>query len=742
MNGRWTVPGVCVFLAAITFAVFGQTLRHEFVNFDDNVSVFENRQVCGGLTWKGIVWAFTHVHGGHWIPLTTLSHMLDCQLYGLNAGGHHLTNLLLHTASVILLFLVLRRMTAVLWSSAFVAAMFAVHPLHVESVAWVTERKDVLSGLFFMLTLWAYVRYAQGRSRAEGRESRAQAVPTLGPRPSALDYCLVVFLFALGLMSKSMVATLPLALLLLDYWPLNRFAQPSPTDGGDNTRRLLILRRLILEKVPMLAIVVAAGMGVLFARTEHSVVPGAPFLQSGYAIMTPVVYLVQMFHPAGLAVYCPPPKSIPLLEIALAATLLVAISAGVFVLRRKRPYLLVGWFWYLVMLAPVLVLIQQGMEIRCDRYTYLPQIGVYLLLTWAAADLCASWNCRRLVPGAVAAALTAASILSAWIQTSYWRNSESLWIHTLACTSNNATAHCNLGNALIEKGSVDDAIAHYQKALQIAPGYAEALNNLGNALLQKGSVDDAITHFQKALQIGPDNAEAHYNLGNALLQKGKMDEAIVHYQRALQIKPDYAKAHYNLGSILLQKGSVDEAIAHYQKALEIKPDHVKARISLGTALLQKGRADEAITNFQMVLQIKPDDADACVNLGNALLQKGKMDEAIVHYQKALEIMPDNLEVQNNMAWVLATAPQASLRNGNRAVKLAERANQLAGGRNPVILRALAAAYAEAGRFGDARRSAQEAIELARAAGQQDMVEQLNGELKLYEAGLPFHQESK
>ena len=358
----------------------------------------------------------------------------------------------------------------------------------------------------------------------------------------------------------------------------------------------------------------------------------------------------------------------------LSLVLLAGISTGVFILCRRCPYFLTGWLWYLIMLAPVIGIVQVGRQARADRYTYLPQIGLYLLLTWAAADLCAGWRHRRVVLGGGSTVILAALIFCARAQTACWRNSETLWTHTLACTSGNDVAHNNLGIILAQKGLADEAMAQFQKALEVRPDNAEAQNNLGRALLQNGHADEAITHFQKALQINPGYAGAYNNLGNALLKKGGVDEAIIQYQTALQIKPDFAEAHNNLGNALLKVGRVDEAIAHFQKALQINP-----------------------------------------------------------------IYPQAL---NNLAWALATSPQALQRNGNKAVELAQRANQLTGGESPLILHTLAAAYAEVGRFSDARRSAQKAIELAQAAGQNDLAEQFDGELKLYEKGLPFHQESK
>ena len=714
LQDRWTVPLVCLVLAAMTWVVFGQTLGHEFVNYDDDSYVTNNPAVLGGLSLKAILWAFTHNVALNWTPLTVISHMLDCQLYGTHAGGHHLTSVLLHMASVIVLFLVLKGMTAALWRSAFVAAVFAIHPLHVESVAWIAERRDVLSGLFFMLTLGAYARYVR--------------------HPWSLGrYLLVALTLALGLMSKPMVVTLPLVLLLLDYWPLKRF----PQSGGG-----LIPWRLIVEKIPLLALSGAACVATIFAQKEG--IQSLPLASRiGNAMVSYSAYLGQMIYPAGLAVYYPHPgSSLPLWKILAAFLLLLVISAGAFVTRRTRPWFLIGWLWYLGMLVPVIGILQVGTQARADRYTYLPQIGLYLLLTWAAADLSAGWRHRGRALGVIATASLVALIWCARAQTSYWRNSESLWTRELACAADNAIARSNLGNALFQDGKVGEAIVRYQEALQIEPGYAVARNNLGNALLQEGKLDEAIIQFQKALEIKPDFAVASYNLGNALFQEGKVDEAIVHYRRALEIRPGYAEAHYNLGNACRKNGNVEEAIVHYQKAIEITPGYAEAHINLGNALFQEGKVDQAIAHLQEALEITPGFAEVHCILGNALLQNRRADEAIVHFQKALQIKPNYLEAQNNLAWVLATSPRSSLRNGNRAVELAQQADQLAGGENPNILRTLAAACAEAGRFGDARRSAEKAVELARAAGRPDLVEQLSGELKLYEAGLPFHQESK
>ena len=517
LNGRWTVAGVCLFLATIIWLVFGQTLGHEFVNYDDAVYVYENPEVAGGLTLHGIVWAFIHVRAFNWHPLTWVSHMLDCQFYGLNPGGHHLTNVLLHTMTAILLFLVLRQMTGTLWRSAFVAAIFAIHPLRVESVAWVAERKDVLSGLFFMLTLGAYVRYVLQKSRIEGRGSGAQGTPAFDPRRWTLDYYLVLGFFSLGLMCKPMLVTLPLVLLLLDYWPLNRLQADAATEPIFRLAGRRVPMRLVFEKLPLFGLAVASGVVTIFAQTgtikSFEQIP--LFLRVGNALASYVAYLGQMFWPSGLAVLYPfAAKDAGVSGMVLSLALLAGISAGAFILRR-HPYLLTGWLWYLIMLVPVIGILQVGSQARADRYTYLPQIGLYLLLTWAAADLCVGWRRRRVVLGGCATIILLALIFCARVQTSYWQNSKSLWTHTLACTTDNYLAHQYLGVTLFQKGKEDEAIVHFQKALELNPGCVDAHNSLGGALLQMGQFDDAIAQFQEALRLKPDYTDAQKNLSAA-----------------------------------------------------------------------------------------------------------------------------------------------------------------------------------------------------------------------------------
>ena len=674
------VFAVCVFLVGAIWVVFGQTLHHEFVNYDDNKYVYENPQVIHGLNLKGIEWAFTHSMMGNWHPLTVMSHMLDCQFYGLNAGGHHLTSLLLHAATAILLFLVLRGMTGALWRSAFVAAVFAIHPLRVESVAWVAERKDVLSGLFFMLTLGAYVWYVE-KSKVQSPKSKVY-------------YGLTLLFFVLGLMCKPMLVTVPFVLLLLDYWPLGRvtrlhcasarqasdqwrvtrFRIPAPqlpgatkrSEGGSTPWRDEAKRRrlnhLLLEKLPLLGLATASCVVTIFAQTKaiQSFELISLPLRAGNASISYVLYLGQMFWPSGLAVLYPfAAGNVRVSGVVLSLVLLAGISTGVFILRRQRPYFLTGWLWYLIMLVPVIGIVQVGSQARADRYTYLPQIGLYLLLTWTAADLCAGWRYRRVVLGGGATIILIALIFCARAQTAYWRNSESLWTHALVCMSDNFIGQNGLGNALLKKGSVDEAIAHFQRALQIKPDYVEAHNNLGNALFKKGNVEEAITHYQKAQQIKPDYADIRNNLAvalakvhgdyaNTLVQMGRDDEAIGEFRKALELFPDFADARHGLALILLQKGQVDEAIAQFQKIQEQYPDNAMAYFDLGNACFQNGQMDEAVAYYQRALKIKPDDVSACNNLGMALLERGMVDEAITQFREALVLQPDFALARTNL----------------------------------------------------------------------------------------------
>ena len=649
----WLSLAACLFLALAVWAVFDQTLHHDFVNYDDNFYVYENRHVLTGLTPENLWWALTTTHMGIWNPLVWLSFMIDFQLHGLKADWFHMTNVLLHLASTLLLLVVLRRMGGGLWRSLFVAALFALHPLHVESVAWVTERKDVLSGLFWMFTMWGYLRYVE--------------------RPGAARYLTTVFLFALGLMAKPMLVTLPAVLLLLDWWPLGRIniAALHPAAGGKTEKpevkkssckaqseKACALAgtcspaRILLEKIPFIALSLALFPITFFAQHQGGALASLQAVSLGSrianALTAYVLYLWKMIWPSGLYIPYLYAGMQPWWKIIGACIVLAGLTFAAVRAARKRGYFLFGWLWYLGTLIPVIGFMQIGAQTMADRYTYIPLIGIFIIIAWGAAELSSGWRYRRAVLGSAAGAILAGLLAVAYVQTGYWKDDISLWTHTLARTSENYVAHNNLGLALAGQGKLKEAIDHYERALQLNPDYAEAHNNLGLALARQAKLPEAIAHYERALEIKPDYADAHYNLGIALAGRGQVDEAIVHYRKALEIKPGFADTHINLGNALASRGQADEAIAHYRKALEINPGFADAHNNLGIALAGRGQVDEAIVHYWKALEINPNYANAHNNLGNALAGRGQVDEAITHYQKALEIKPDFVDARRNL----------------------------------------------------------------------------------------------
>jgi tetratricopeptide (TPR) repeat protein len=659
---------ICLLLVGICLAVFGQTIRYEFVNFDDNLYVYNAPGVQAGLTIKGIGLAFSSQHACNWHPLTTLSHMLDCQLYNLNTGGHHATSIILHTMAVLLLFHVLRQLTGAVWKSAIVAALFAVHPLHVESVAWISERKDVLSAVFFLLMLGAYGRYVRA--------------------PSIMRYVAVVALFGAGLMSKPMLVTAPIILLLLDYWPLRRFEQLSFTArkrkiAQSNKRD--VTRRLLVEKIPLF--ILSGGACVVtyvLQKRGAGVIPPLPLLwRVENAFASYAIYVWKTLWPTHLAVFYPHPNdTLGLSEIISAIVFLLAMTVLAILFRNRRPYLFTGWSWYFVMLLPVIGLIQVGEQARADRYTYLPHIGLFILAVWFVADVIGVRRSRSqfTVAATLATLIIAALASAAFIQTSNWRNSETLWTHALAVTADNDVAHNNLGYLCAARGDLDKAISHFETAARIRSGKRDPHYDMGSAFVQMNLADD-------------------------LARKGRSDEAMYHYEEAIRLQPDYANAYYNRGNVLFAKGRTDEAIADWEKTL----------------------------------QIQPNDADAHTGLGNALLRKGSLKEAIAQYEKALALAPEDPHSRNNIAWVLATASNAQFRDGVRAVGLAREAVQLSGGREPRFLRTLAAAYAESSQFSEACALAQQAATIATTEGKIDVADRLKNDLVLYRRGLPLRE---
>jgi tetratricopeptide (TPR) repeat protein len=620
---------ICVCLAVLITAVYWPVGHAGFLTYDDAEYVTANPHVQGGLTIRDVMWAFTACHSGNWHPLTWLSHALDCECFGMNAGGHHATSVLLHVVNTVLLFLVLRRMTGATWRSAWVAALFGVHPLHVESVAWVAERKDVLSGLFWMLAMWGYVRYVE--------------------QPTRGRYAMVVGWYAMGLMAKPMVVTLPFVLLLLDYWPLGRTRWRRSVVGNNVPLRF---GELVREKLLFFALAAVSCGVTIWAQHSAGAINSLERLSLGArmanAVVSYVRYMEKAVWPSGLAVFYPFRVWRPA-AVIVAGAILAAVSCTVIRRALRQPHLAVGWFWFLGTLVPAIGLVQVGGQSMADRYTYLPLIGLFIMLCWSVPSRAMErWDLKVITCDAAAVVLAVCAALSRG-QVEYWKDSETLFRHALDVTRDNWAAHDGLGVALEQSGKIEEAIAHYEQALRINPDLAEAHNNLGIALAQAGRMPEAIEHLEHVLRIESDYAEAHNNLGIALAQVGRMPEAIEHLEHALRIKPDDAKAHFNLGKALAQMDRVPEAIVQYEQALQITPDDAMAHNNLGIALAQTSKIEEAIAHFEQALRIKPDYAEAHFNLGNTLARRDRMPEAIVQYEQALRIKPDYAQAQNALA---------------------------------------------------------------------------------------------
>ncbi|MGD9106844.1 MAG: tetratricopeptide repeat protein, partial [Desulfobacterales bacterium] len=657
-----------------------------------------NTHVREGLTLKGIKWAFSFPGYDYWHPLTWVSHMLDCHLYGLMPGMHHQINVILHILNSMLLFLVFKRMTGAVWKSAFVAALFAVHPLNVESVAWVAERKNVLSTFFWLLTMLIYSHYSQ--------------------RPSFYKYLMIFFVFALGLMSKPMLATLPFVLLLLDYWPLRRF-ELGHSYGYKNNQKSMrsgfrwpLFLRLILEKIPLLALSIAGiFLSSIALHRLGIVIPTASVpmkLRVANALVSYFSYINKMVWPHNLAVYYPYPKILPLWQVAGSGVLLIFISVMVFRTIRSKPYLTVGWLWYVGTLVPAIGLVQAGLwPAVADRFAYVPLIGLFLIIAWGVPDLAARWCYRKLKLAALAAALLVNFMVTTWIQVGYWRNSITLFKRTLDVTENNYIAHHKLGEALAAEDRIAAAIRHYSEALQIKSDFFASHLNLGIVLKREGKLDDAIRHFSKALRIKPDSAEAHNELGISLKEQVNFDGAIRHYHEALRIKSDYADAHNNIGVVLALQGNDEKAIYHFRESLRIDSKN----------------------------------SDAYFNLGKIYSLQGKIEDAIRYYREALHYNPNMIPALYNLSWITAIHEDEKFRDGEEAVKLAERLCKITEYNQPLALDALAAAYAETGRFDAAVLTVKRALELALQDGPKDLAQDLKKRLEGYQAGRPYRQQA-
>ena len=618
---------VALGLGAAAALLYLPTLGHAFLNYDDDLYLTRNPHLRLGLSPAGLAWAFTTGYGANWFPLTWLSWLIDYAIWGLDPRGYHLTNLLLHAASTALLFGVLTRMTGATLRSAFVAGIFALHPVHVESVAWAAVRKDVLSALFWMLTLWAYVRYAE--------------------RPSWRRYLPVPLFLALGLMAKPMLVTLPFVLLLLDYWPLHRI---SP------------VRRAILEKLPLVALsAISSVVTYQVQRAAGAVQPvdlyPAP-VRALNALLAYATYLRQAFWPSGLAVFYPHPgEDVSRAAAGGALLLLAAITAVALRARARQPYLAVGWFWFLGTLVPVIGLVQIGTQSHADRYLYLPLIGISMAVAWAVPDLLARrWPRAPLMLGAAAlGALAFASVR----QVARWRDSATLFAHASDVTRENAVAHLNLGVALADKGDYPEARHHLEEAIRIHPGSAEAHGALAEVLARQGQREEALARFRTALRLDPGLSRVHNGFGRALLEGGDVEEAALHLREAVRLDPAYAEAHSNLGVALLRAGSFAEAVEHLREAATLDPTSAEAQNNWGVALMNRSDLEEAVKHFERATVLGSTDADgnwalALVRKGVALSEAGRFEEAAELFRRALALDPTSAEAHNALGIALGS----------------------------------------------------------------------------------------
>ncbi len=674
---------VCAALLLMTVALYWPVATYDFVDYDDPTYIVANRHINTGFRWSQARWFFQATYAGNWHPLTWFSHTLDCQLYGLWAGGHHLTNVLLHALSAMVLFLLLQRFTRAFWRAAFVAALFAWHPLHVESVAWVSERKDCLSCLLWLLALWAYLRHA---------ENLKSQIPI-----SRFFYWLALAFFALGLMAKPMLVTLPFALLLLDFWPLGR-ASSHP------------MRALLKEKIPFFLLSAACCVLTLLAQVRGGAMAPLQRISLAFRLCNAATsylwYVEKMFWPRGLMVIYPLDiRSLSGWLVAAAIMEILLISCLAMLWRRTRPWFLFGWCWFLGTLVPVIGLLQVGSQAAADRYFYIPSIGLFVIMAWGAAELAARFPRRRLIPVLLAAAAAAACVAATRVQLSCWQNTRTLFSHALKIKPDNYAARAFLSSWLLDQGQLEEAHAQCERALRDSGGNPSVRHDFGKILTAEKKFDLAADQFRLSLRILPNQEGELMNLGNVLLAQNMPGEAAVQFQSALLLDPNNEDIHFYLA-----------------KAFEMESN-----------------AAEASREFARCIQLNPNDPELHARLAVLLSAQGRMAEAISHYRQALRLQPDSQEALNNLAWILASDSRAELRDGKEAVRLATRVCELTRHSKPLMIGTLAAAYAEAGRFDEAVAAAQEAHDLALAIGKKEIAEKNLEMLKLYRSHRPFHE---
>lgn len=761
-------------LFSATVVVFWPVLNHEFVNYDDPDYVTDNDWVKRGLTWEGAKWAFTTGHASNWHPLTWLSHMLDVRLFGVTPGAHHAVSVLFHAANSVLVLLWLWRMTGAVWRSAMVAALFALHPLHVESVAWVAERKDVLSAFFGLLCLMAYNAYAQAgaNDRTPPSPPLSPVEPARGRRKSKTAYTLTFLFLALGLMSKPMLVTWPLLMLLLDFWPLKRLG---PTTAGIQWPRLKLL---IAEKIPFLLLVCTSCWVTLAVQQgAMSTIEGLPIGERlGNSFITCVAYLKQTFWPAGLAVFYPFTQPLTVSQWIVPAVIVLTISGLTLLSARRQPIAFVGWFWYLVSLIPVIGIVQVGAQARADRYTYLPLIGIFILLVWPAAQLLRLRDCPRFISRTLGFLVIVTMALTTRNQLRHWQDSGSLFAHAASVTQENFIAWAGLGIVEYRRGNYEQAGLNLTKALEYAPSRKpmdQIRFYLGATLQKQGRGRDALALLEQAKTLGELKPERDYRLGLSLLEAGRIEEAEYALQQACEARPDNPDfslglaalltqqgrmadagllltniashnpqmwlAHRSLANFLMQQGRPQEAEASYAKAVALAPKDPNLKQEYARCLVASGKLEPARHELEQALELSPHDPQTCFELAEVLSTQGRARQAVVYYEQAIQAATNHLPALNNLAWLLATHPDHSLRNGERAIELAERACHLTDWKQAILMGTLAAAYAEAGRFSDAAAMAERARSRARESGQEVVAQRNEDLIKLFQSGKPLRE---
>lgn len=712
---------VCTLLCALVIVIYAQVRNHEFVNLDDPIYVVDNPNLQAGLSLETVARAFTEPYETNWIPLTWISLLIDHASFAFEPAGYHVVNVILHALSTLLLYFALVKMTRAPGPSAVVAALFAAHPIHVESVAWVSERKDALSGVFWMLTLCAYAFYTARTG-------------------SIWRYLLTATCLTFGLLAKPMLVSLPLVLLLLDFWPLERLRR----DSGEGLFDVDLLRRAIIEKLPLLALCAAdAAITVVVQRDAGAMFRGEVLsfpARAANALNSYAVYLADSVWPARLSILYPHPMEQYSTGLAVAqAGGLLAITVLFARLARSRPYLIVGWLWYLVALVPVIGLVQVGLQGRADRYMYLPQIGIAIAVVWSARDAFVLRRSGRAVVAVAAVVSIVALAFTARLQAAHWRNTMALYAHAVAVNDENAMAHHGLAAQLGEDGRWAEAEVHFARSVELAPDWAGAHIGLADSRAAQGRLEAAIAGYRRALKIAPNHARAHAHLGKALAESGKLDAAIHHERRALELFGDRPtpEVYAYLASALADRGELAEAEGFYRKALALRPSYAAARGNLGFVLAREDRHQEAREQLQRALELGERSPELYATLAATEVELGDPREAVLHYQAALRLRPDSIGSANNLAWLLSTHPDPRLRDGRQAVAVLESLLIDRKPEDPALLDTLAAAYAASGRFELAFQTASRAADLARSEGAESLAEEIERRRSLYRGGTAF-----